>query len=631
VSNERRDTAPAPDNDVPAEHLEMDEPGGSQSVPSDDDLKEWVKHYADQFWTGANRANTILVTWGASLLVIFAALVPLSGRVSQYDVKYSNYENALQKLARDEAQTRTEFERRRANLNERSETTTQLDNQLKATQETFKERRAQLEKRFQSIRTLKSDLLPFNVPLGKIDIAVSYSPLLWICLFTFFLGYFFFRRLALIATLSQLVHIQVDMRGRPIGSLKGLGSGAPFWLAPLPGSVTGSRVSVDDLRAFLGWGPRSSKTTLTYMFLTVAVSLYVWVGIISIQVVKIYDNPKLRLGFVLCIAGTFTLLMLICWTTLRTRLQLEKYPEALMQDSNRRRVLIGLSSSLIAVGYFYIFAPRKVFPRRLVPRSNRSKYLADRRHDRRLSGTVDPVWRGRYYLNERTNFVHYIKSNGNAKTLTVKVRHKRFVPYTKDDVFKLLIKDHPQMESESDKPKNEDKALSRSKKAAGALAQKKPTELVAKATTTALPARMKASPKSAPPVVPPVAEISTNGESASTEKRPDIRIASRQVGVIAEALALEKLRSGDANAALTIVWTAINQSGRSKSNQRLYDLYASIALKHSRADELKKLIEHVSNDKNMVKRIEKWKAPTRRWQMKARDVEQTWKMPENAM
>src|SRR6185503_14892363 len=127
----------------------------------------------------------------------------------------------------------------------------ELSEEIRSTKEEFKEKREALEKQFQDIRTLKSALLPFNVPLGKVDIAVSYSPLLWIFLFTFFLAYFFYRRLALVAALSKVVHLQVDMRNKRIEDLRGLGSGAPFWMAPLPTSLLDSHVSLDDLRQYL--------------------------------------------------------------------------------------------------------------------------------------------------------------------------------------------------------------------------------------------------------------------------------------------------------------------------------------------------------------------------------------------
>lgn len=620
--------------------------------PSDKALEEWVEHYTDQFWTGASRTNTILVTWGASLALIFVALIPLSGRAARYEETYGRYEDSRVQLARDKKRSFSRLDAEKQYLEEQIENAQAgrkkretemvsrinalreriqaINEKSKEEKERFKEREVDLDTRFRDIKTLKSDLFPFNVPMGKLDIPVSYTPLVWVFLFTGFLFYFFYKRLVLIGAIAQVLHIQVDLRGKKIGDLRGLGSGAPFWIAPLPPTFSGSCVSREEVRQFLGWEPRAlRRSTLTYAFLAAATLLYVWVTILAIKVVRIYDNPQLELGLMIAIIGTFALLAVLCWAWLLPRIQLESYPETLIASSTRRRVLLGVFSSVAVVGYVYISTPRRFLSHRLLTDSKRSKRLALARRARKALATSETQWRGTFQLNQRTQVIHYVSPDGRTKTLGSRRRTAtNYTPYSKGDVIEILTTSDEKGATKTPFSQGE-KTGGRSEVVRGRGPASGNTDTRAHLTEREDPLTDSRGRLS---VAVNDRDSNTTGaprDASVNSKRP--RIASAQIGTTAERLAVEKLQAGDIALALKILWGAIKEGGRSEANYRLYDLFALIAVQHSRAEQLKELIEYLSNDTELKKRVDKWKEPSSKWAAKVKGGGKKWKMPANLM
>jgi hypothetical protein len=616
---------------------------------SDEVLEEWAEHYTNQFWTGANRTNTILVTWGASLALIFGALIPLSHRAAKYEESYGKYVGSVSLLAKQknesvarlsedkaaleeqitnpEAGGRDETEIRRLNrINAAKEQIQALNELSKDLKEEFKERQAVLDNRFRDIKTLKSDLFPFNVPLGKLDIPVSFTPLVWVSLFTGFLFYFLYKRLVLIGTMAQILHIQVDLRGKKIDDLKGLGSGAPSWIAPLPSAFSGSGVSREEVRQFLGWEPRAiRRSTLTYGFLLAATVLYIWVAILSIQVVRIYDNPQLELGLMICLIGTFALLAVSCWSWLLPRIQLESYPETLIGNSTRRQVLLGIFSSAVVVGYVYMLTPRRFFPLLFVPDSKRSKDLVISKSARKTRETSDNRWRGTFQLNKKTQVIHYVSTEGRTKTLGSKARTEQFAPYSKEGVINILTANQEKSASETPSDQGEGNV-------AGA-------RVIAVSARTANTRGQLSQREIRVADRRPVVAIAVNDRGSTPVRNSDnasdtskcARLVSGQLGTIAEALAIEKMQAEDIPLALKILWAGIQNGGRAKSNYRLYDLFAFIAFQHSQTEQLNELINHVSEDTELKPRVQKWQNNSSKWAAKVKGGEKIWKMPTNSM
>ena len=192
----------------------MNQPGVQQEpLPSNRSTglgnDELAKHYTQHLWSIANRTNTSLIAWAtAMLLILVGSLIPLAGKVSALNkIKHELRLNSAQLVAKVTAM------RNLATVETRNESQEKEAQEAVAKlKKTINEQKAAVGKKIKTRDVLKNELTNLSTPLGPVPIPTFYSPLVWACLFAGLLLFFLYRRSTVLATVAQVIQINIEQR-----------------------------------------------------------------------------------------------------------------------------------------------------------------------------------------------------------------------------------------------------------------------------------------------------------------------------------------------------------------------------------------------------------------------------------
>jgi hypothetical protein len=543
--------------------------------PSSGAADVWAKHYTDQFLSGITKTNTILFTWLSSLLVILIAyIIPLSVNVERLNKIEKEINKARQLLA--EKQKRREAIKA-SSPNKNKQPNEPQKGEIKEIGDAirvFEDRAIDKEKKRAN---LEIELSNIKTPLGDLPIPTNYLPIVWMALFAGLLVFFLYKRVILLATLVHIIDIHMRQRNKPITEVKGLGSWSPFWLAPLPKIKSEISVSTKELAVFLGWEPRARRRFwLSVVGFSAAVLIYSWVFRVLWMLSQNFNDPQsgLRVLIIAFIISGICLSALVWgfWP----QINLQNFPERLMEGSNKRRLFLKTSGSLITLGLIYTLMPRRYLPRWLTARSPRKR---SRRQTQPLGGN----FRKAFQLNRKTGTIHYINNTG----------------ITMGQI-----------------------ALSPSNLQALDLEQV--TNIVAGGNVPT-PDQVGKTRGSIGP------GITTNGNAKPLT--PHLPVT--RAGTIIEQIAIEQIQKGNVPVSLKVLWVGIIEDTKYKKKNggkpgyRLYDLFAQLASGTSDNSELSRLDGHIrtfwNEDQRLKDRKQKWFDLSSNWRKRAADSKFNWK------
>jgi hypothetical protein len=502
-----------------------------------DDLK---KHFTDRLWSGLGRTNTTLLAWITALFLIFiSSLVPLGTKLSDLNKLSKSKEKAVKQLGKIQEESSLEI------------------GKVTSNKEFADELQMKIEGKSTKIEQLKKEISALSTPFGTLSVPVHYTPLIWISLFAGLLCFFLYRRSTLFFTLAKLIDLNITDSQKKIDDIKGLATGTPFWLAPLPYSIKkidGNIISKEDLKTFMGWETgEQRKAILTISIIALGFLISFWVLLLAFDVGRIIYGSDRYYKLTIPIAVAFVVIVSVisCIYFLRPQIDLKEFSSNVKGDANGRRHFLKTAGAAAIIGLTYTFFPVRAFAKR-IKRYKSKKKMAQIPEQFRNQFCVNK--KAEKFSSEKSLIIHYIGAQGfpdgkinlNPRNLAVK---------TKEEIVTLRT---TKSQSTTNKTKSKEPHL---------------------------------NPNQFSPII----------ECLVLEK-----LNLNQVDA-----ALDILWNGIVND------TKIKKQNRKKPSYRLYDLLVGLAFKYSRKnyqDKLAKLIESEwTEDAELIKRNEKWSKPNERW------------------
>jgi hypothetical protein len=612
-----------------------------------DTTQALLKHYTDQFWSGISKTNTTLFAWAAALLlIIFTVLAPLSSKLNQANKKLER----IQRLK----------EERNEKIAKRSKTsggpdeaaTARLRIAIEEYDKAIKEAKQKYHRDF--ISTVQE--VPLPPPLNKLNIGIPYIPLAWTILFAGMVSFYLYRRTVALGTLAQIVHIHLIENRRRLRDIRGFGSWAPFWLAPLPkvksnDSVTPAKMRWVNraLRQILGWNKGwTQRYGLMFLCFLLASILCVWIVWIAFTLDEILEESTHRLSIAVVIIVVGCILGSIFW--LRPDIYFGGYPEQLTTPSKARRSFLWVVAASIATGLAYAVMPQEVLnyirpPR--VPRWHKKQAAKS------AAIQVKPLaaeMQNKFLLNKKSRIAHYIGVDDRFFQRT-KVKPEHLVSIDASKLSKELIFPLPpsrlnlQREAAADRTmavpaRNQDgndterviigepmKTLNGAPVPAPVpvTAEEESPTPVGTASPTVEDNRSKPARNPQPAVVVLPPDESTAGPGApSKPPKKIVRFPLKEAALSSERLAIQEVNKGDISKAIEVLWYGVRQDTWIKKKQaRVLQRQAQLLLRAKAPDSSVKvnsetplrnpypsyrLYDLIAGLAKRLKNEEKWKA-----------------------
>lgn len=578
---------------MPVKRSKEKEPAVPKQI---EDLK---KLYSDRLSSNLSRANATLITWVSALvLILITTLLPLS-----VDLQTKFEQKAA--VAKDKQQLEEEEDERNqikselkpdiisapavsnksagnsnqappksiaGNRNAAFIETRDLENQLEEQNQDVLREKNDVASSSEQLAKIKSEMAEIPLPFGKLPIRKIYSPVLWAALFAGFIAFFLFIRIRIFSMLARIIDIHRITGKRP-EEIEGLGTGIPFWLAPLPKFVkkeaSDEVVSRGDIEHFLGWkvdSKRNAALTIGCLFVGFVLAGSVIFGLYRGLSHAWSDSPKIGLALListssLCLIALFST---VFWLT--PRIELKGFSTRVIG----RRNFIAAAGAVLVISAAALFTPEKYLYRTLLKKLPRF-----RRRQRHVFGKEfrNKFWRPAHGNGSvQGRLIYYIGSTGfSSHVFELNNRRKDNEKYIAD------------FRNGAEIPRDE--VIGKILAPVGPLPQNSPADLHL------------------------------------------FRVRPRQFSAIVECLSLEQVKAGNADLAMKILWAAISGDGQpgypgyrklaKHPDYRLYDLLAGLAYKYSNNDYKQNMIGHIrqnwSEDTRLTARVEKWENPSERW------------------
>jgi hypothetical protein len=598
---------------MPVKRSKEKEPAVPKQI---EDLK---KLYSDRLSSNLSRANATLITWiSALLLILITTLLPLSTDLqTKFEHKTSVIKNKQQLNEEEDELNQIKSEAkpdqtpgppvsnkvqsnssqtlpRPSSGNQNTAvigTSKVFDDRVEEQSRDVDREKNDVENSSEDLEKIKNEMAEIPLPFGKLPIRKIYSPVLWAALFAGFIGFFLFIRIRIFSMLARIIDIH-RVSGKPPEEFEGLGTGIPFWLAPLPKLVKKQAadevVSRGDLEHFLGWkrdSLRNSAVTILWLLLGFFLAGNVVYAIYRSLKLAWSDSPKLGVAIFVATTGLCLIALFSTLFWLMPRIELQGFSTRVIG----RRYFIAGAGAVLAVSAAALLTPEKYLYRALLKKVPRF-----RRRERHLFGK-----------EVRNQFLSPLPSNPSIKN--------RLVYYAGANLFSSHVYKFAKGR------KNNAEFLSRFDHV-----EVIPREKIIEDIQTLDAAAESGGPKT-----------SQAGHSA-------LRIVPRQFSAVIECLALEQVKAGNIDRAMDMLWEGIHGDRHTghpgcrkfakHPDYRLYDLLAGLAFKYSNDGYKQNMIEHIEqnwfNNVRMLERVKRWKNPSERWTSRwAKGQPLNWKHP----
>lgn len=564
------------------------EPDPGRSAPTLKARELLARHYSDRFWSSLSSTGTALLAWLAALLLIWAGyILPLPEKLAHLVTTSKQVQNDKGKLEAwnqawvqsskaDELAKRVEPAGIVASPQPIQPEAVDLQEDLNGigapsridedklrklvaeqTQKDNFERKLQETER--AGEDLSEDLDKIDTPLGTLEINKKFVPALWALLFAGLFTFYAQRRVLLLAMIGRAIGIHTSELGDRIEDLGGLGAWAPFWLAPLPPATRDSRVSREEVRTVLGWGPRDGwRSVASSLVLAALLGLYIYVLFVSWTIIDLAGkgDGQLRvltlvvLGLLYCLVLTGLRWRPICY---------DGFPDRMLAELPGRRAFLGATGTVALAGLAILASPRLVISALLPGKSLR----APRYRKPAIRNRLEPLaaaYRDSFRLNRSSNIVHYVDWEGWSAGAEG-MAERNLSPVERKQAISLLLQ-----------------------------------------------SKLK-----------PVAPKGDPGENGKNQK-PEERLNEWQTGAMAERLALEAARQNNLDLALNLLWKGIEHDrafkrlNLNKPSYRLYDFYARLSVRAGRLGSkdwqkfLQSVREQSPRDATLQQRLARWES-----------------------
>jgi hypothetical protein len=597
---------------MPVKRSKEKEPAVPKQI---EDLK---KLYSDRLSSNLSRANATLITWiSALLLILITTLLPLSRDLqTKFEHKTSVIKNKQQLNEEEDELNQIKSEEkpgqtsgppvsnkvqsnssqtppRPSNGNQNTAvigTSKDFGDRIEEQNQDVAREKNDVENSSEDLEKIKNEMAEIPLPFGKLPIRKIYSPVLWAALFAGFIGFFLFIRIRIFSTLARIIDIH-RVSGKAPEEFEGLGTGIPFWLAPLPKFVkkqaTEEVVSRGDLEHFLGWkrdSLRNSAVTIAWLLLGFVLAGNVVYAIYRSLKLAWSDSPKLGVAIFVATASLCLIALFSTLYWLIPRIELQGFATRVIG----RRYFIAGAGAVLAVSAAALLTPEKYLYRTLLKKVPRFR------------------WQERYAFAKK-EFQNQFCTPRSWKT-SVKAR---VVYYVGANMFSSHVYKYRKGR------KGGAEYLSRFEDVEAVTREKIIEHILA------LPA-------------------DSGHPKTSAAHQPVLRIDPPQFSAVVECLALEQVKAGNIDRAMALLWEGIHgdrQKGHpgcrtfvKHPDYRLYDLMAGLAFKYSHDAYKQNMIGHIEdnwfNNVRMLERVEKWKNPSDRWTSRwAKDQPLNWKHP----
>jgi hypothetical protein len=596
---------------MPVKRSKEKEPAVPKQI---EDLK---KLYSDRLSSNLSRANATLITWiSALLLILITTLLPLSTDLqTKFEHKTSVIKNQQQLDEEEDELNQIKSEENPGQIpgppvnnkvqsnsnrtlpkpssgNQNTAvlgTPTNLDDRVEEQSRDVAREKNDVANSSEDLEKIKNEMAEIPLPFGKLPIRKIYSPVLWAALFAGFIGFFLFIRIRIFSMLARIIDIH-RVSGKLPEEFEGLGTGIPFWLAPLPKLVKKQAadevVSRGDLEHFLGWkrdSLRNSAVTIAWLLLGFFLAGNVVFAIYRSLKLAWSDSPKLGVAIFVATTGLCLIALFSTLFWLIPRIELQGFSTRVIG----RRYFIAGAVAVLSVSAAVLLTPEKYLYRTLLKKVPRF-----RRRERHLFGK-----------DVRNQFLSALPSKPSIK--------ERLVYYAGANLFSSHVYKFAKGR------KNNAEFLSRFDHV-----EVIPREKIIE--------HILASPED------------SGHPEASAAAQPALRIVPRQFSAVVECLALEQVKTGNIDRAMELLWEGIHGDRQTHHpgcrkfakhpDYRLYDLLAGLAFKYSNDGYKQNMIRHVEdnwyNNVRMLERVEKWKNPSKRWASRwAKGQPLNWKHP----
>ncbi len=602
-------------------------------------IEDLKKLFTDRFVSGVNKTNTTLITWAVALfLIILTTIYPLSSQLQSVASERAKLIKKKQKI---------DFVQKKENSNSSSNNTQNSELETTSKQET------NFGGKTKSFEALKNELAEIPLPFGKLPgIKKIYSPVLWSALFAGFLAFFLYVRIKLFSSLARVIDININEYGKKIGEIEGLGSGVPFWLAPLPRSIKtsdGKRISQIHMRRFLGWRydlKRNKRLTLSCLLF--GFSFFLWVIWVVFESLKTLSDPQDGLRILISVIGLFIVSLLACFYWLTPKIELKEFSSRLREESKSRRNFIKAAGVVLGIGIIYVLTPRKILPRALstgLPRFRKKNKIP-----------FPEQFRNKFWITEeapnnnskekKSRVIYYVGANGFSSSVYYYDKYKTKLKQTKLNPQKLLGLSREEVlatqiklltETISPKkntikrtsPENNSNEMANQSKMAVQETFSQEEDLIA--TKQNLRKDKPIPTKIIPNPSKNIPDAEDSEDTNSEQQSLPNHVNFRQFSAVTECLVIEQLQNGNVDGAIDFLMKSIKYSKFNKPNYRLYDLLAGLTYRHSKKEKTEELIKHIKDrwkeDKILNKRKEKWSEPSERWKSKWKSETLKWKTP----
>ncbi len=565
------------------------EPDLGRSAPTLKARELLARHYSDRFWSSLSSTGTALLAWLAALLLIWASyILPLPQKLARLASTSKQVQDDKSKLAAwnqawvqtskaDELARRLEPAGTVASVQAIQPEAVDLQGDLNGigippetiygdklrklvTEQTQK---ANFERKLQETERagedLTEDLDKIDTPLGTLEINKKFVPALWALLFAGLFTFYAQRRVLLLAMIGRAIGIHTSQLGDRIEDLGGLGAWAPFWLAPLPPATRDSRVSREEIRTVLGWGPRDGwRSVASGLVLAGLLGLYIYVLFVSWTIIDLAGRGDgqfrvltfVVLGLLYCLVLAGLQWRPICY---------DGFPDRILTELPGRRAFLGAIGTVALAGLAILASPRLVLSALLPGKSLRAPRYRKPTIRKRLE-PLTAAHRDSFRLNRSSNIVHYVDQEGWSAGAEAMVE-RNLSPVERAQAGKLLL-------------------------------LYKPKPVAAKGN------------------------LRENGKSRKQEER----LNEWQTGAMAERLALEAARQGNLGLALDLLQKGIEHDrafkrlNLNKPSYRLYDFYARLSVRAGRLGSkdwqkfLQSVREQSPRDATLQQRLARWES-----------------------
>ena len=391
---------------MPVKRSKEKEPAVPKQI---EDLK---KLYSDRLSSNLSRANATLITWiSALLLILITTLLPLSTDLqTKFEHKTSVIKNQQQLDEEEDELNQIKSEEKpdqipgppvnnkvQSNSNRTPPrpssgnqntaavlgTSTDLDDRVEEQSRDVAREKNDVENSSEDLEKIKNEMAEIPLPFGKLPIRKIYSPVLWAAMFAGFIGFFLFIRIRIFSMLARIIDIH-RVSGKLPEEFEGLGTGIPFWLAPLPKLVkkqaTEEVISRGDLEHFLGWkrdSLRNSAVTIAWLLLGFFLAGNVVYAIYRSLKLAWSDSPKLGVAIFVATTGLCLIALFSTLFWLIPRIELQGFSTRVIG----RRYFIAGAGAVLAVSAAVLLTPEKYLYRTLLKKVPRF-----RRRERHLFG-----------------------------------------------------------------------------------------------------------------------------------------------------------------------------------------------------------------------------------------------------